>query len=64
MVLKAQNDILCHQFLTSLFSYPVWVFNLRPNEAFASLVDRSVAETVVNVLTSLPFIALGIQAPR
>ncbi|XP_057777493.1 uncharacterized protein LOC130995977 [Salvia miltiorrhiza] len=26
--------------------------------------DRSLAERVVNVLTSLPFIALGIQAPR
>lgn len=26
--------------------------------------DRSVAETVVNVLTSLPFIGLGVQAPR
>ncbi|EYU30074.1 hypothetical protein ABFS82_05G041900 [Erythranthe guttata] len=26
--------------------------------------DRSFAETFVNVLTSLPFIALGIQAPR
>ena len=26
--------------------------------------DRSIAERVVNVLTSLPFIALGIQAPR
>ncbi|XP_010274719.1 PREDICTED: uncharacterized protein LOC104609965 [Nelumbo nucifera] len=26
--------------------------------------DRSVIETIANVLTSLPFIALGIQAPR
>ncbi|KAL0296627.1 UNVERIFIED_CONTAM: hypothetical protein Sradi_6714800 [Sesamum radiatum] len=26
--------------------------------------DRNVAESVANVLTSLPFIALGIQAPR
>ncbi|CAI9779146.1 unnamed protein product [Fraxinus pennsylvanica] len=26
--------------------------------------DKHLAETVVNVLTSLPFIALGIQAPR
>ncbi|XP_011070616.1 uncharacterized protein LOC105156239 [Sesamum indicum] len=26
--------------------------------------DRNLAESVVNVLTSLPFIALGIQAPR
>ncbi|KAG8366730.1 hypothetical protein BUALT_Bualt17G0109800 [Buddleja alternifolia] len=26
--------------------------------------DKNLAETVVNVLTSLPFIALGLQAPR
>ncbi|KAL0281916.1 UNVERIFIED_CONTAM: hypothetical protein Sradi_7278900, partial [Sesamum radiatum] len=26
--------------------------------------DRNLAESVANVLTSLPFIALGIQAPR
>ncbi|XP_026380846.1 uncharacterized protein LOC113275531 [Papaver somniferum] len=26
--------------------------------------DRTIAETVVNVLTSLPFIVLGMQAPR
>lgn len=26
--------------------------------------DRNLAETIANVLTSLPFIALGIQAPR
>lgn len=29
-----------------------------------SLLGESLVETVVNVLTSLPFIALGIQAPR
>lgn len=28
------------------------------------LDDLNFAETVANVLTSLPFIALGIQAPR
>ncbi|KAL8463644.1 hypothetical protein ACS0TY_034337 [Phlomoides rotata] len=26
--------------------------------------DKSIAETIANVLTSLPFIALGLQAPR
>lgn len=26
--------------------------------------DKNLAETVANVLTSLPFVALGIQAPR
>lgn len=53
------------------FNQLIFIFRLgfqsltvRPNEAFASLGDRSIAETVVNVLTSLPFIALGIQAPR
>lgn len=31
---------------------------------FHSLGDRNLAERVVNVLTSLPFIVLGIHAPR
>ncbi|XP_052205015.1 uncharacterized protein LOC127809895 [Diospyros lotus] len=26
--------------------------------------DRSIAETIANVITSLPFVALGLQAPR
>ncbi|KAG6396734.1 hypothetical protein SASPL_142891 [Salvia splendens] len=36
---------------------------LRPIHCCTN-VDRSFAERVVNVLTSLPFVALGIQAPR
>ncbi|KAK6134204.1 hypothetical protein DH2020_032060 [Rehmannia glutinosa] len=33
-------------------------------ETFERVGDKNLAETVVNVLTSLPFIALGLQAPR
>ncbi|KAL3510578.1 hypothetical protein ACH5RR_029979 [Cinchona calisaya] len=36
---------------------------LRPIHSCVS-GDKTVAETIANVLTSLPFIALGLQAPR
>lgn len=36
---------------------------LRPIHCCVS-GDRTVAETIVNILTSLPFVALGLQAPR
>ncbi|KAI3910406.1 hypothetical protein MKX01_034800 [Papaver californicum] len=37
---------------------------LRPVHCCSLQGDRTLAETVVNVLTSLPFIVLGMQAPR
>ncbi|MCL7024261.1 hypothetical protein MKW94_022089 [Papaver nudicaule] len=37
---------------------------LRPVHCCSLQGDRTLAETVVNVLTSLPFIFLGMQAPR
>ncbi|XP_062171053.1 uncharacterized protein LOC133876826 [Alnus glutinosa] len=45
-----------------------WVWQLRPAclRPIHGCIhgDQNLAETVANVLTSLPFIALGIQAPR
>ncbi|KAG7016765.1 hypothetical protein SDJN02_21875 [Cucurbita argyrosperma subsp. argyrosperma] len=43
---------------SSALSVNQWVWEQRPS------CDRNMAERVANVLTSLPFIALGIQAPR
>ncbi|KAI3951194.1 hypothetical protein MKX01_037959 [Papaver californicum] len=37
---------------------------LRPVHCCSLQGDRTLAETVVNVLTPLPFIVLGMQAPR
>lgn len=46
----------------------IWVWQQRPSCLRPSQGclqgDQNLAETVANVLTSLPFIALGMQAPR
>ncbi|CAN6675463.1 unnamed protein product [Malus baccata var. baccata] len=50
-----------------LFMQRVWLQRppcLKPIQGCCIQGDQSVAETVVNVLTSLPFIVLGIHSPR
>nr|XP_028951220.1 uncharacterized protein LOC103402583 isoform X2 [Malus domestica] len=50
-----------------LFMQRVWQQRppcLKPIQGCCIQGDQSVAETVVNVLTSLPFIVLGIHSPR
>ncbi|KAH6802190.1 fold protein [Perilla frutescens var. frutescens] len=57
------SSIRCSQRLVPLKLWQERPSFLRPIHCCIN-GDRSLAETVVNVLTSLPFIALGIQAPR
>lgn len=57
------SSVRCSQRLEPLRLWNERPAILRPIHCCAN-VDRNLAETVVNVLTSLPFIALGIQAPR
>ncbi|XP_022938939.1 uncharacterized protein LOC111445000 [Cucurbita moschata] len=53
---------------SSALSVNQWVWEQRPSclRPVGGCIqgDRNMAERVANVLTSLPFIALGIQAPR
>lgn len=54
-----------HKMISILFRFPslVWFFLLTCLFYFL-LGDQSIMETIANVLTSLPFIFLGFQAPR
>lgn len=41
-----------------------WLHLHELTQFFLPAGDRNLTETIVNVVTSLPFIALGLQAPR